>query len=129
MLLASVVNAGMADTKKWPRGDRFWLLPTSRGHAFESLALMSTFSHHSGQPLSIMAATGLAWTWPAPALHAVSLGTPLGRVVSVGPLAKLTYAIKRYILTHPRLHLKRTHTAAKPVAALTRDRNVGDAVA
>ena len=53
---------------------------------------MGTFS----QPLSIMAATGLAWRWSAPALHAVSLGTPLGRAVSVGPLAKLTYAIKRY---------------------------------
>ena len=64
---------------------------------------MGTFSHHSGQPLSIMAATGLAWTLPAPALHVVSVGTPLGRVVSVGPLAKLTCAMKRYIYIDPPL--------------------------
>ena len=53
---------------------------------------MGSFSHHSGQPQLITAATGLAWTSPAPALRVVSLGTPRERVVSVGTLAELAYA-------------------------------------
>ena len=106
MLLASVAHARMAEHEKVAA--RRSVLSTSRGHAFESLAQWAlsatTVANLYSTSIMFMAATGLAWTLPAPALHEVSLGTPLGRFVSVGPLAKLTYAIKRYILTHPRLH-------------------------
>ena len=43
------------------------VLPTSRGRCFESPSPMGTFSHHGGCNRSILAATGLVWTWPAPA--------------------------------------------------------------
>ena len=64
------------------------VLPTSRGRCFESPSPMGTFSHHGGCNRSILAATGLVWTWPAPALHVQPFGTPRGRVVSFGKLAK-----------------------------------------
>ena len=65
---------------------------------------MGTFSHHSGRPRSILAAAGLALTWPVPTLRVVPMEAPRGRVMSFGKLAKLAICYKRYVLTHPRLH-------------------------
>ena len=80
------------------------VVPTSRGHAFESLAQWALSAMHSGQPqlIIIMAATGLRW--PGRRLDVASTGTaggvtgnatgqPRERVVSVGTLAKSAYAI------------------------------------
>ena len=58
MLLASVFHAGMADTRKWPREDRFYRPPaaTPRPRLWVSRP-MSTFSHHGGQPPRCMRAS------------------------------------------------------------------------
>ena len=103
MLLASVLPLDMPDTKMRPRGGRFYRPPTA--------APLSLKPDGHFQPLWWLNLAGPGSHWLG--LDVPSTGTACGaigqaprrRMVIFGKLAKLLLCYKRYVLSHPGLHL------------------------
>ena len=106
-LPASVVHAGIADTNRWPREDRFYRPPTA--------APLSLKPDGHFQPLWWLKSAGPGGHWLG--LDVPSTGTVCGGAIgdATGTHGELWYSrevtlcYKRYVLYHPGLHLPGPH--------------------